>query len=367
MLVKRKFVVILILFAILALSGQIFAAGRSVNYKLEGMLVREPGKGFFLHVYDGRVFQIAPSSLSIEKGKKFEKKFVVVEGQAESSLNTDRLKLTKIDFGNARDESVFKNIGYASYQKPAKLISKASENKYVIDNIRWDIVPLESEPLKYSGVTHDWKTATVDVDKLQDVYLVIYPMEPEFVMAHALLAFNFEKDGLVSKDGRDGGALALTIEAALPPGQMYNLPKTLSKTFNVVWNLTTLGNYARQQVLYNSKEKSRLVFYKLKLDDNQKRKLLQNTVEQACKNRKGEFYHLTRNNCTQNLILLINTVLEEKIPQWWVPNCLYNLKATLPLSVVKDLHKRGIITDQVFELEKKNIGKLYSNPAGLNF
>ena len=134
---------------------------------------------------------------------------------------------------------------------------------------------------------------------------------------------------------------------------MYDLPKTLKKTFNIVWNLTTWENYARATIQFEQEEK-RLIFYPVTLRQDQKQQLLRETLAQTVKNRRGEFYHITRNNCINNLVLLLNRVIDEPFEMWWVPNMLYNMHVTAPTHVFKTLIQKGILQDTNYELNRSN-------------
>ena len=197
--------------------------------------------------------------------------------------------------------------------------------------------------------------------------MVAYPMVPEFILAHAMLVFTFKPGGLVNSSGQESQALTLTIEAALPPGQMYDLIKCAKKTFNIVWNLTTFENYAKQQIVFNpyTTKSHRLIIYPVRLDEGQKKQLLKEAIIQAGKNRGGEYYHITRNNCTQNLVVLLNHVLPlpKQIKQWWIPNCLYNMNATVPVNVFKSLIKKEILGDVIFEISTEKFTSKIPRPS----
>lgn len=343
------FVFLCVMLAQTALSAAPIYNG--VRYELKGVLI-EDSKGFTLHTRDGRVFLL---DVSPEKVKPFLNRWVSVHGNAHAADKTEILKVSKISQTNEPAKPVFAEELYSYYQKPAKLASR-SGSKYTIDNVRWGIRqdPEANEPKSL----HSWTTAAVDAEKVDQVFMVVLPMKPEVILAHAILVFTFKPGGFVNKSGSEAQALTVTIEAALPPGEMYDLAKTVKKTFNMVWNLTTFENYARMQVQYNKSEK-RLIFYKVNLNEAQKKQLLQDAIAEACKNRRGEFYHITRNNCINNLVILLNRVLDEKLHMWWIPNALYNMTVTAPIHVFKTLMQKGIISDAEFELNRSNLASYF--------
>lgn len=324
-----------------------------VRYELKGVLLEE-SRGYTLHVKDGRVFLL---DVEPEKVTPFLNRWVLIHGNAHAADKTEILKVTKISQTSQPVKPLVEDELYSHYQKPAKLLGK-SGSIYRIENIRWGIRqdPESNEPKSL----HSWTKAMVDVEKVDQVYLVVLPMKPEVILAHAMLVFTFKKGGFVNDAGSEGNALTLTIEAALPPGEMYDLTKTLKKTFNMVWNLTTFENYARMQIQYNKAEK-RLIFYKVNLNEGQKKQLLKDSITEACKNRRGEFYHITRNNCINNLVILLNRVLDEKLDMWWIPNALYNMKVTAPIHVFKTLMQKNIISDVEFELKRSNLSQFFPN------
>ncbi|HMM61273.1 MAG TPA: DUF4105 domain-containing protein, partial [Candidatus Rifleibacterium sp.] len=83
-------------------------------------------------------------------------------------------------------------------------------------------------------------------------------------------------------------------------------------------------------------------------------KLLLESVRQAGVNRSGEFYHTTRNNCTNNLLVLMNKVGDKKLRFWTIPSMIYNVRATMPTMVPKYLQGKGLIGKELPAVTAEN-------------
>lgn len=325
--------------------------GYGVRYTLHGLLNVESDEiagPIHLHAADGRVFILKMDPF---RARALRNQWVIVEGKAKRSDAIEYLDVDSIK-ASATPPQFATQQKYADYQQPAKLVSQVGQ-QFQIDGIRWNIA--QDPATSTVKAVHTWKRATIDIEKVRNVYIVAKPMQPEIILAHCMFVFTFDKGGFVSENGEESQGLTLSIEAGLPPGKMYGLVSCTKKTFNVVWNLTTWENYANLWIPFATESKNpRLTFYPLHLDGAQKKQLLQQSILQACKNRDGEFYHTTRNNCTNNLMILLNSVLpsNKEINLWYVPNMLYDLHATVPVAVLKTLMRDGILGDPVFEINR---------------
>ena len=320
----------------------------AVNYSLKG-IVQVVENVPCLYTADGRVFRLL---LDMKEAVKYNGKAVNIEGKVAQSDDIENVKVKKIRIVEEEDLQE-PEVAHEAYQRPAKLLSEA-EGKATVANVRWDIhQDAQSEEPK---AVHTWQDVTIDTTKVVKAYLMVKPFAPKFLAAHTLLGFSFEKGGVVTKDGRESDNIFLTIEAYKKLGQTYGLLKTMKKNFDIVWILTTLGNYADLNVNYNKDTDKEIFIYPINLTPEQTRALLAEMIKQSCVNRKGEYYHTIRNNCTNNLMILLNHVLPEnkKIKLWKIPSMIYNPKATMPVSVVKMLKKKGLIGEASFIITKDN-------------
>ena len=63
--------------------------------------------------------------------------------------------------------------------------------------------------------------------------------------------------------------------------------------------------------------------------------------------------------------MLLNRVLPEsqRINLWWIPSMVYNLKATMPISVPKMLMKRGLLGEPLPEVNASNFKNVFPRSA----
>ncbi len=359
----RSFLFILVLVAALvggSFNGPALAKPYAVNYNLSGVLTVEKGI-VRLNTEDGRVYQLL---MRERKARKFDDKIVTVQGKAGKSDDVETIKVKKIT-EISETELNKEEPAYEAYQVAPALVGE-NEGKLKVENVRWDIS--QDSTSKETKAVHGWETATIDPEKVVKAYFVLKPFAPKFIAAHSLFVFTFDAGGMVSESGKESKALALSIEAHKKIGQTYGLIKTMKKSFNIVWLLTTWENYANLNVNFNKSSDTEIMAYPMNLTQEQTKKLLTETVRQACVNRKGEYYHTIRNNCTNNLLILLNRVTpkEKQFKLWKIPSMLYNLKATMPLSVAKQIKKKGFISEPLptisrsnfyTDLEAKRIGK----------
>ncbi len=334
----------LVAFHLQAPEARVLAEPFAVRYTLEGFLVDQKGH-YTLNTEDGRVFELV---IDAEDAKNLADQRVRIEGKAHRGDELSTIKVKKIMACPAPEKPV-PPVEHADYQRPVTVI-EATADRFVVNNIRWDI---SQDPATATmKAIHSWETATIVPDLVENVYFTVKPFFPEFLAAHSMLVFTFRPGGFTTISGKENQALALSIEAYKKLGQSYGLIKCMKKTFEIVWDLVTWSNYATLNVKFNKDKDKHLILYPVRLTQDQKVRLLRETVIQAGMNRQGEFYHTTRNNCTNNLIMLLNRVLppSRQIKLWTIPSVLYNFKATMPISVVKMLQKKGLLDEPLPEI-----------------
>ena len=225
-------------------------------------------------------------------------------------------------------------------QRPSQLISKTADGLYQMANVRWGFEKSDD----YSNLTPFWRNASIDVNKISDVLFIVKPFEPEWLAAHCLLIFKFSEP-FTSDQNEKADGFVLSIEARLFKGQKYSLLKGNFGKFFIVYQLGTEADYLQ----YSAIEKKRLIPYKLKLTHEQKVELLKNTIEESVKNRDNEKYNTINNSCTNNLFLLLNTVLpkEQKFKEWILKKVIYNMGISFPRTAGKLLKKHDVVAEQL--------------------
>jgi len=347
-IVSKGRVIMLALLVCFCSSGQAFARPFAVHYALKGIVAVQEGVAC-LYTTNSRVFKLL---MDDREAAKFDGKTVSVAGKVGKADEVENVKVKKIT-EIPEEEIEIADVEYEAYQRPATMLSDV-KGQMKVSNIRWDIYPDPS--VEQKKALHTWKDVVIDPSKVIKAYYVVKPFAPKFLAAHTLLAFSFEPGGAVSTEGEETSTIALTIEAYKKIGQTYGLIKTMKKNFDIVWILTTLRNYADLNVNFNKSSDTELMIYPINFDRAQARALLEETIRQSCVNRQGEYYNTIRNNCTNNLIILMNRVLPEnkRIKLWKIPGMIYNPKATMPLSVVKMLKKKGFIGEPLVTITRQN-------------
>ncbi|MGC8729553.1 MAG: DUF4105 domain-containing protein [Elusimicrobiales bacterium] len=125
--------------------------------------------------------------------------------------------------------------------------------------------------------------------------------------------------------------------------------------FNIIWIFATWKDYSYRTMLYDMDSRS-LILYSVKLSLSQKKELLEYALAQASVNREGEYYNTITNNCTNNLVILINKTLPEnkRIKLWEIPYLVYNVRATMPNLVVDYLQGKGILGSEFKKITPEN-------------
>jgi len=312
-----------------------------VSYVLNGVLSIQD-ETVRLNTADGRVFEL---DLSLRKARKFDGHSVKVEAKAKQADDLSVLKVSEIEAYNPAAE--IKLPPYLAKRKPALVLADTPE-ALTVANVRWQYNPYPQDD------KFDWATATIKPELVKEVYFVKKPFAPEWIAAHSLLAFTFEKGGLTDANGNESQALVLTIEAFLREGQTYDLKEGLKNKFGIVWLLTTWEDYVTRTALV---DQARLIPYAVKnLSHAQKADMVREGVRLAGIDREGEYYHTITNNCTNNLLIVMNRVLPEnrRIRMWTIPYLAYNVRATMPVMVPKYLQGKGLLGPELGVINDTN-------------
>jgi len=338
-------------------AAPVTAASYAVNYNVNGVLAVQKDIPC-LYTADGRAFKLI---MSLDKAKKLDGKTVKVQGKVAKADELDTMKVKKITEISPKEFEV-PEAEHEAYQRPAKLVA---ENKgiFKVANVRWNIH--QDPSTKDLKAIHTWETVTINPEKLLRAYMIVKPFAPKFLAAHTLLAFTFAPGGAVAGNGEETETIVLTIEAYKKIGQTYGLLKTMKKEFDIVWILATLRNYAGLNINFNADTDNALDVYPINFTLEQSKALLAETIRQACVNRKGEYYHTIRNNCTNNVVILLNSALpkERQVKLWAIPSFIYNPKATMPLSVIKTLKKKEILSDKAATINRETFDKYVNGAA----
>jgi hypothetical protein len=311
----------------------------AVSYQLDGMLNIREGR-IILNTPDGRLFTLR---MDPAQARKYDGSVVAVEGKVMQADDRDVLKVENI--APYTPPVTQQALSYDPMQRRVSVLSD-QDAAMRVQNVRWH----KAKPGEF-----DWATAAVKPGAIKDIYLIKQPFPPELLAAHSLLLFTFERGGLTDADGNEAYGLVLSIEAYLKVGQPYNPLTGMKNSYNIIWTLSTWEDYARRSVQVMNK---RLIPYKLAgFSAQQNSWLVRETLRQAGVNRDGEFYHTVTNNCTNNLLILMNRALPEsrRIPMWDIPYSVYNLEATMPVFVPGYLQGKGLLGPELPEVTLANL------------
>lgn len=308
-----------------------------VTYSLKGVLKAEEGR-VLLNTADGRLFRL---ELSSKKAERFNGKTVAVEALARQA---DDLTVLKV-------ESIREYTPKAGEVVPAPYQPRRRQARLLLDNgselVMGNVRELRGNlPLPDS---FDWTTASMKPELIRNVYFVKKPFAPEFVAAHSFFLFTFEKGGLVDGGGKEPAGLTLSIEARTRVGQSFSPLTGLKNAFGIIWHLATWEDYSARTIHL---EKGHLVPYPMRLSHEEKVRVLRESMTLAAVDREGEFYQTITNNCTNNLLIILNRVLPEprRVKMWTIPYMIYNVRATMPLLVIKDLKKHGLLGEEFADI-----------------
>ncbi|NLI10635.1 MAG: DUF4105 domain-containing protein [Elusimicrobia bacterium] len=312
-----------------------------VSYSLKGIIKISDNKVLF-YTGDGRIFELDMKS---SKAKEYEGKPVEIYAKA---LQADMLSVLKPEEINFYDPSQEIHPPKFLPKRRQPVLTSKIEDTYEIQNFRW-----HSEPPSENNF--DWRSVKIDASKIKNIYFVKKPFSPEWIAAHSLMLFTFEKGGVIDSFGNETDSIVLSIEAFLREGQEYSLTEGMKNKFNIVWVLASWKDYVERMV-YFDKDSDRLVLYPVNLSQSQKKELISYSLLQAAVNREGEYYNTITNNCTNNLVILINKTSDEKkkVKLWEIPYLVYNLKATMPVWVPGYLQKKGILGSEYKTVTKEN-------------
>jgi hypothetical protein len=315
-----------------------------VTYRLNGVLTVD-GEDIRFNTADGRVFSL---DMSLRKARRFDGETVNLRAKAIAADDLETLKVDEIALFDPAKHDV--QLPPTQPKRRAARVLAETKSGIEVENVRW---LYDAEP---AAGKFDWATAKIRPELVKKVYFVKKPFPPEWLAAHSLFVFTFEDGGLTDAAGNKASGLVLTIEAFLREGQVYDLKTGLKDRFGIVWLLTTWEDYVARTAL---NDKARLVPYEVKFSRAQNESMLREALRLSSVDRDGEFYHTVTNNCTNNLLMLMNRVLPEKqrMRMWTIPYLVYNVRATMPVIVPGYLQGKGLLGPELGTIDASNYGR----------
>lgn len=311
----------------------------AVTYVLRGLVTMYEDKTV-LNTEDGRVFIL---DMAKEQAAYFDNRLVEVWGKAGSSDDVSTIKVSSIELYTP-DPAAAEPPPHKSKFRPAEFLGEDG-GALEVGNMRW---------LEPAAASHDfsWASAAIRPGLIKEIYFVT-KVQPPGIAGHSLLFYEFEDGGVVDTAGRKSKGFFLSVESYAREGETYSLIAGFKKTYNILWLLTNFEDYVMYGAAFG---KNWMNFYPVLTDKAGREKMVRDTVEQATVNREGEWYHSTRNNCTNNLVMMINHSLpeERRVKMWTIPHLIYNFYATTPPMVPGYLGRKGVLGPKAFTIDRSN-------------
>lgn len=321
---------------------QAAADKHAVTYLLHGLVTAYEDRTT-LNTGDGRVFIL---EISKELAAEFDDRTVEIWGKAKASDDVDTIKVSSIQ-EYTPDPAAPEPPPHKGKFRPAVFLGE-TDGALAVDNMRW---------LEPTAVSHDfsWVTARIRPELIKDIYFVT-KVQPPGLAGHSLIFYEFADGGFVDAAGRGSKGFFLSVEAYAREGQSYSLLAGFRKTYNIIWLLTNFEDYVLSSTAFGG---NWMNFYPVLTGPAGKEKMVRDTVALATLDREGEWYHSTRNNCTNNLVMMINHSLppDRQVKLWAIPNLIYNFYATTPPMVPGYLGRKGVLGPKVFTIDSGNYGQ----------
>lgn len=207
---------------------------------------------------------------------------------------------------------------------PAKLLSVSENGTWHLDGVRWGY--------EETGDRSQWQPRFKDIKvnpaDIKEVYIAVEPFAPEWIAGHGEAVLEFNKP-LTNRDGEEDNRLVVSLEAWTAPGDNYGLAKGMKKNFGVIYQLGTFSDRVQRQT---RKEGRPIVLHRLNLTQEQKEAFAQTSLNEAVKDRTGEYYNTLTNSCFGAQVSNLNQVLpaHAKMHQWTQLLNLPKMSATIP-------------------------------------
>lgn len=329
------------------------------------------------YIVKGRVsFDTEPPLLTSVTGKVFRivkyprwlrevgPKMICVEGYVKQREENDEIAVDELLHPNTL-EDLTPSDAILDLQRDPVILS-SDENGYTLGNVSWSMVHDDKGEIatdENGNLVTVWHDGVkVDTSKLEDIYFVKKTaLKPLRYGDHGMLMFKFKPGGVTAPDGSTTQALVVSVDAYYtdPIKMVYSPIAALRGRYQVYYSVQTMERYSDVKFNYNEFKMSTdlvLVPYPLKLDREQKLRLLRNALNKASADNTGEMYSLFYNSCANSVLSLINGVLPKgkKVEDGWLPEIFYRVQVTLPGAMSGLLVKRGIAGEPEAEITKNN-------------
>lgn len=329
------------------------------------------------YIIKGRMdFRQSPPTLTADTGKVFRVtghpfwlrlahgRTVCVEAYARQRDDTAELKIEKLLPPDTL-EGLEPSDKIRGLQRDPELISREGGVSR-LGNIGW---AMEHDADGNMALDADdnfisvWRSGVrVDPSRLEGAYFVKKTaLKPVRYGDHGMLMFTFAPGGVVAPDGSETNALVISLDAYYndPERMVYSPLDALRGKYQVYYSLQTAERYSELKFNYNEFGMPNdlvLVPYPLKMDRDERERLLENAIAKATENNKGEMYSLLYNSCANSALSLINSAVSEdrKIKEGWLPEIIYRTQASFPDTMTRLLVKKGLSGEALPDITRTN-------------
>ncbi len=143
----------------------------------------------------------------------------------------------------------------------------------------------------------------VQLRDVQSIDFIVVPFTEAPALAHTMLSF-----GLA-----DGQHLVFSVEARLEQGEVYSMLGGTTNQYELMWVLGTERDLIRLRTKVRQVD---VYLYPAKVTPEQAQRIFLAAVERMNQiAQKPEFYNVLNNNCTTNIVDMVNDLRPDTIPQ----------------------------------------------------
>lgn len=144
------------------------------------------------------------------------------------------------------------------------------------------------------ATTEDWRTITVDPEKIKSVWFITEPFSSIKLIGHTFLSFEFE----------DGSTLDFSVEARREETETYSAFLGLFREYELTYQWGTERDFVTRRLVYL---KHPLRMYPLTLSHEYAVALFRSLIDETDKlSQKPRFYNTLSANCTNVLAHIVN-------------------------------------------------------------
>lgn len=186
----------------------------------------------------------------------------------------------------------------------------------------------------------------VILDDVRTIDFIVVPFKETPAIAHTMLSFGL----------RDGEQIVFSVEARLKKGEQYATIPGATRQYELMWVVGTERDLIRLRTDVRDVD---VYLYPTKATPEQARKVFLAAVARVNElQRRPEFYDLLRNNCTTNIVDMVNSLRPGYIPS--------DIRIVFPGHSDKMVYDLGLLAAEgPFQLIKSaskinSVAKIYS-------